>query len=287
MKPKTLYLALLAMLLPALAIADVTMTPLTSGQIDTYISYLNWAKVFGVGGAALASILTWIASMRGLLGTPAGMADINDIGQIGNALLDLLKNSNHAQKPAVVNGLNVILADAKAAAIPPVAPTIPKAPLILLAFLLLAGTMHADTTWNEFDLGGNFGAGGAVYGIQPGGFFEATGTIAATYGLNLSYTGYTTTTVAATSTTAATSNTTSYNYFIVSAGPSYEPHTSAMGGNAGGYVGAYIEGGTQIPDTPDNLMVGIIGDFFTGVPEPIGGLLAVNFPLGQPWIRAR
>ena len=76
-------------------------------------------------------------------------------------------------------------------------------------------------------------------------------------------------------------------HFIVSAGPSYEPHTSAMGGNAGGYVGAYIEGGTQIPDTPDNLMVGIIGDFFTGVPEPIGGLLAVNFPLGQPWIRAR
>ena len=135
------------LLLPVLAIADVTMTPLTSGQINTYVGYLGWAKMFGIGGAALASVLTWIASMRGLLGTPAGMADINDIGQIGNALLDLLKNSNHAQKPAVVNGLNVILADAKAAAIPP-APTLgsaPKSVVAILGLLLLSGSIYGST----------------------------------------------------------------------------------------------------------------------------------------------
>lgn len=295
MKLKTYFWAMLGLLIPVAAFADVTMTALTSGQINTYVGYLNWATFFHVGGSLVPALLIWIAHIRGWLGTQAGMADLNDAETILGAAKDILltnggEASKHPGLGTAVTVLNVGIADAKAAAVPPVAPTIPPAAKMLvlgLLFLGMAGIMRADTAWNEFDLGGNFGAGGAVYGIQPGGFFEATGTIAATYGLNLSYTGYTTTTVEATSTTAATITTTSYNYFIVSAGPSYEPHTSAMGGNAGGYLGAYIEGGTQIPDTPDNLMAGIIGDFFTGAPQPIGGIVSVNFPLGQPWIRKR
>lgn len=240
-------------------------------------------------GAFIREISGFLLKALTILKSPKGQAEIKDVATLAADFQQAATDAGHPAPAQVNQAVNTILAALPGVAIPPPQPSIPKLPVLLMAFLL-AGL--AAGAWADITLSGNFGAGGAVYGIQPGGFFEATGTIAATYGLNLAFVGTVTQVVTVPGIPTAANPTpaditenvaSSYDYFIVSAGPSYEPHTTGMGSSTGGYLGAYLEVGTQIPATSDNLMAGIIGDFFTGTPEPIGGIVAVNFPLGQPW----
>lgn len=267
------------------ATAQATLPPFW-----TMLQSLTWLHVFiGVSSATVALILRDYKAVWNILTSAKGKTGIVALEEALPVVLKFLALSGHTAAPATIQQINTIVADGnKALGIPAKPPVSAFGLLFALGLLALGAGLHADVS-----LGGNFGAGGAVYGLQPGGFFEATGTLAATYGLNLAFTGTTATIVNVPGPVTVTGATpadvtetaiTTYNYFILSAGASYEPHTATESPNGGGgYLGAYIQIGTQIPDTPDNIMVGTLGDFFTGAKQPFGGLVSVNFPLGQPW----
>ena len=148
---------------------------------------------------------------------------------------------------------------------------------LLVAFLGLGAALHADTL--NLNLSQNFGAGASVYS-QNGGDFHNTGIEATTYGLNLSVEKdiQTGTTVTAQGVTVPVIW--ADNYFIVSAGASWEPY---IAGSTDGYIGAYFELGTSIPLTAANLMVGGIGNFGTGLENPFALVASVNFQIGNLW----
>jgi len=216
---------------------------------------------------AVGALVTKVPRFIQWIKTPAGQLAVNDLRDSLPKIQAILDASGHIGGDTVIKVLNEAIGDLPApkAIVPNPSPVV-KA--LILGFLALgmAGVAHAD-----INLGGNFGAGGAVYAPTAGGSFVATGTLAVTYGLNFAIVS-----------TVTPASPTQYNYLIFSVGGSYEPHTVGAAG-AGGYLGSYAEIGTAIPDTPDNIMVGTIGDFFTGAPNPFGIIVAVNFPLGQPW----
>jgi len=212
------------------------------------------AMAVGFMGGNAKKILEELKSFVGWCLSPKGQKEIRDVQILAADFQAAAVDAGHPEPAQVQSSIEGILNALPVAA---------KALLIGFLCLGFAGMARADIS-----LSGNVGAGGAVYNVAPGGSIEASGSMAATYGLNFAYVGVTSTVSPAT-----------YNYFILSVGGSYEPHVASTGG----YVGAYVEIGTQIPDSPANIMIGTIGNLFTGAANPFGIVAAVNFPIGQIW----
>jgi hypothetical protein len=242
----------------------------------------TWAQLVGIFtnplwamGAKIVGISAFsvwahrFAIVQGWVQSPKGQALLSD-GVQGIQLIEkIAADSGHPAKNQAAQVLANVQAFVKS--IPPAT----KALLIGFALLALAGQAHAV----NLTLSQNFGAGASVYS-QTGGDFKNTGIEATTYGLNLGVEQDVQTGTTVTASGAVVPVMWADNYFIVSAGASWEPYST---GSTDGHIGAYLELGTSIPLTTANLMVGGIGNFGTGLENPFALVASVNFQIGNVW----
>ena len=151
-------------------------------------------------GAFLREISAFLLKVITLLKSPTGQKEIKDVATLAADFQQAATDAGHPAPAQVNQAVNTILAALPVTQIQPPQPTVPKAPLILLAFLLAgAGIAHADvappvgltapapTAIAGWCAGPGFGAGTSLYqanksyALNPANYVYG----AATYGLYL------------------------------------------------------------------------------------------------------